>query len=142
MKRTFVKMVSTKVLAAVLLSGSVLLAAPVTGKATPRTIEIISPATQATVQFAGAADNALYFNVKVANANGDKFTITVTDKEGDVLYTNEFSEKNFDKKFKLLKSDDISAYNFRITSSNKSLDQTFSVSATTKVVDDVTVTKL
>ncbi|HVX48979.1 MAG TPA: hypothetical protein VHB48_02445 [Chitinophagaceae bacterium] len=136
-------LVSKKVLAAVLLSGSVLMAAPVTGNATPRTLEIISSASsQATVQFAGAAENALYFNVRVANTSGDKFTITVTDKDGDVLYTQAFNDKNFDKKFKLVKSDDISSYNFRITSANKDLEQTFSVNATTKVVDDVTVTKL
>jgi len=142
MKRTFLKVVSKKVLAVVLLSGAVLCMAPVTGKATPRTIEIISSANQATVQFAGSVDNALYFNVKVANTNSDKFTVTVTDNDGDVLYTQTFSDKSFDKKFKLLKSDDISRYNFKITSNNKDLEQSFSVNASTKVVDDVVVTKL
>jgi hypothetical protein len=105
-------------------------------------LEIITPANQATVQFAGSADNALYFNVKVANTYGDKFTVTVTDNDGDVLYSQSFSDKNFDKRFKLLKSDDISRYNFKITSNNKDIEQSFSVSATTKTVDDVTVTKL
>ena len=142
MKRTFIKIASKKVLAAVVLSAAVLLAAPNVSNATPRNIEIISSANQATVQFAGSADNALFFNVKVANTNGDKFTITVSDNDGDVLYSQEFSEKGFDKKFKLLKSDDISRYNFKISSNNKDIEQSFSVSASTKVVDDVKITKL
>jgi len=41
-----------------------------------------------------------------------------------------------------LKSEDISSYNFKITSSNKSLEQNFAVDATTKTVDSVVVTKL
>lgn len=142
MTHTSVKVASKKVLAAVLLSGAVLLASPVTSKATPRNIEIISAASQATVQFAGSAENALFFNVKVANTNSDKFTVTVTDKEGDVLYTQSFNDKDFSKKFKLVKSDDISQYNFKITSANKDLEQSFTVNASTKVVDEVVVTKL
>lgn len=142
MKRTFVKIASKKVLAALLLSGAVLLATPNSGKATPTNIEIISSNNQASIQFAGSLDNALVFDVKVANTNGDKFTITVSDNDGNVLYTQGFSEKNFDKKFKLLKSDEISRYNFKITSNNKDLEQVFSVNASTKVVDDVVITKL
>jgi len=141
MKHTFVKLVSNKVLAAVLLSGAVLLMSPAQSKATPRNIEVISEASKATVQYTGSVDNALYFNVKVNNANSDKFTVTVTDNDGDVLYTQSFSDKNFDKKFKLLKSDDISRYNFKITSNNKELEQSFTVNASTKIVDDVVVTK-
>jgi len=132
MKRTFL---------AVLVAGS-LFTAPVVSNATPRNIEIISASSQATVQFAGSAENALFFNVKVKNANADKFTITVSDKEGYVLFTQSFNDKDFNKKFKLVKSDDIAAYNFKITSANKDLEQSFTVNATTKVVDDVTVTKL
>jgi uncharacterized membrane protein YkoI len=84
----------------------------------------------------------MVFDVKLDNANGDKFTVTVTTKDGDVLFSKDFSDKAFAKKFKLVKSDDISSYNFKITSSNKDLEQTFVVDATTKTVDDVTVTKL
>lgn len=132
MKRTFF---------AVLVAGS-LFAAPVVSNATPRNIEIISASSQASVQFAGSAENALFFNVKVNNVNGDKFTVTVSDKEGYVLFTQSFNDKDFNKKFKLVKSDDIAAYNFKITSANKELEQSFSVSAATKTVEDVTVTKL
>jgi len=131
-----------KVLAATLVSAAVLVAAPSFGKAKAN-IEILSASAQATVQYAGTtADNALLFNVSLDNPGADKFTITITTKDGDVLFAKDFSEKSFSKKFKLLKSDDISSYNFKITSANKNLEQTFAVSATEKTVDNVVVTKL
>jgi uncharacterized membrane protein YkoI len=142
MNTTFIAKASKKVLAAVLISGAVLVAAPSFAKASSH-IEILSANTQASVQFAGTtADNALLFDVKLDNPTAEKFTITISTKDGDVLFAKDFSDKSFVKKFKLLKSDDISSYNFKISSNNKNLEQTFTVDATAKVVDNVTVTKL
>jgi hypothetical protein len=129
-------------IAAILVSGAVLVAAPSFAKVS-RNIEILSTSTaKSSVQFAGTSDDAMLFDVKLDNANGDKFTITVSTKDGDVLFSKDFSDKNFAKKFKLLKSDDISSYNFKITSANKELEQTFVVDATVKTIDNVVVTKL
>jgi hypothetical protein len=129
-------------IAAILVSGAVLFAAPSFAKTTGN-IEILSTSTaKSSVQFAGTSDDAMLFDVKLDNTNGDKFTVTITTKDGDVLFSKDFSDKSFAKKFKLVKSDDISSYNFKITSTNKDLEQTFVVDATTKTVDDVVVTKL
>jgi hypothetical protein len=139
MKHSFI---AKKVLAALLVSGAILVAAPSFGKASSH-IEILKTSNQATMQFAGTTDdNAMLFDVKVDNPNGDTFTVTVSTKDGDVLFVRNFNDKSFAKKFKLLKSEDISSYNFKITSSNKSLEQNFAVDATTKTVDSVVVTKL
>ena len=139
MKHSFI---AKKVLAALLVSGAILVAAPSFGKASSH-IEILKTSNQATMQFAGTTDdNAMLFDVKVDNPNGDTFTVTVSTKDGDVLFVRNFNDKSFAKKFKLLKSEDISSYNYKITSSNKSLEQNFAVDATTKTVDSVVVTKL
>jgi hypothetical protein len=131
-----------KVLAAALVSAAVLVAAPSFAKVT-RHIEILSASSQATVKYAGtSSDNALLFDVTLDNPAAEKFTVTITTKDGDVLFTKDFSDKTFSKKFKLVKSDDISSYNFKITSANKSLEQTFVVDATVKTIDSVVVTKL
>jgi hypothetical protein len=130
-----------KVLAAVLVSGAILVASPSFAKAYAH-IEILTSSNQATLQFAGSTDEAIMFDVKVDNPTADKFTITVTTKDGDVLFSKDYSDKSFAKKFKLLKSIDISSYNFKITSTNKNLDQTFVVDASSKTVDTVVVTKL
>jgi len=142
MNKTSIANAAKKVLAAVLITGTVLVAVPSFAKAT-RHIEILSSNSQATLKFAGTTDdNAMLFDVNLENPGADKFTITITTKDGDVLFTKEFSDKSFAKKFKLVKSDDISSYNFKISSTNKDLEQTFVVNATVKTVDNVVVTKL
>jgi hypothetical protein len=126
-------------IAAILVSGAVLVAAPSFAK-TAGNVE--TSTAKSSVQFVGNSDEAMIFDVKLDNPNGNTFTVTVTTKDGDILFSKDFSDKSFDKKFKLLKGDNIYSYNFKITSSNKSLEQNFAVDATTKTVDDVTVTKL
>ncbi len=142
MNKTSIATASKKTLAALLVSGAVLFAIPSFAKAS-RHIEILSSTTQASVKFAGTStDNALLFDVLLDNPTAEKFTITITTKEGDVLFAKEFNDKSFAKKFKLVKSDDIASYNFTITANNKNLEQFFSVAASTKTVDNVVVTKL
>ncbi len=141
MNNTSIVNTAKKVLAVVLFSATVLVVVPSFAK-TASPISTNNATAQAAVKFAGSTDNALLFDVTLANPSADKFVITITTKDGDVLFTKDYSDKNFDKKFKLVKSDDISSYNFTITSSNKSLEQTFSVNASIKTVDNVVVTKL
>ena len=142
MNKTSIANAAKKVLAAALITATVLVAVPSFAKTT-RNIEILSSNSQAAVKFAGTTDdNAMLFEVNLANPAADKFTITITTKDGDVLFTKDFSDKNFARKFKLVKSDDISSYNFKISSANKDLEQTFVVNATVKTVDNVVVTKL
>jgi len=142
MNKTSIATASKKVLAAILVVATVLVVVPSFAKAS-RHIEILSTTTQASVKYAGTTtDNALLFDVMLDNPSADKFTITITTKDGGVLFTKDFSDKSFAKKFKLVKSDDISSYNFKITSANKNLEQSFSVDATVKTVDNVVVTKL
>jgi hypothetical protein len=142
MNKTSIATASKKTLAAMLVSGAVLFAIPSFAKAS-RHIEILSSTTQASVKFAGtSADNALLFDVMLDNPTAEKFTITITTKDGDVLFAKDFTDKSFAKKFKLVKSDDIASYNFKITSGNKNIEQFFSLDASTKTVDNVVVTKL
>lgn len=137
MKRTFVKIAGKKLIAAAFIAAVM---ASTSVKA--NNIEILAEKTQANIQFVGSADNALVFNLKLENPNADKFTVVVKAEDGTVLYTGDFTDKSFDKKFKLLKSEDNIRYNFAIKSSNKSLEQSFAVNTTVKSVDDVTITKL
>lgn len=136
MKRTFVNIASKKLIAA-----SFIAAVLTTTSVKANTIEILSEKNAANIQFVGSADNALFFNLKVENPTSDKFTVVVKAEDGSVLYTGDFNDKNFDKKFKLVKGEDNIRYNFSIKSSNKSLEQSFDVNTVTKSVDDVVITK-
>lgn len=137
MKRTIVKIATKRVIAATLIAAVFAVSSVKAGDK----IEILSEKNQANIQFVGSADNALFFNVKLDNPKGDKFTVIVKTADGTTLYNGEFNDKSFDKKFKLLKGEDNIRYSFNIKSSNKSLEQSFNVNTVTKSVDDVEITK-
>lgn len=107
-----------------------------------KTIEILSSENSTSVQFAGSNDNAFFFDVKVNNPKAEKFTLTISAEDGEVLYSKDYTDANFTKKVKLLKGGDNIKYTFTIKSANKGLDNSFVVSTVTKTVDDVVVTKL
>src|SRR5437868_12225096 len=120
MKRTFVNIASKKLIAATFIA-----AVLATTSVKANNIEILSEKTAANIQFVGSADNALFFNLKLENPSADKFTVVVKAEDGTVLYTGDFTDTNFDKKFKLVKGEDNIRYNFSIRSTNKKLTQSF-----------------
>ena|SRR2546423_27668 len=144
MKKTFVKTVSQKFIPALIVSASLLAFAPVQSMAnnSNHTIEIISNENTASVKFAGSTDNALFLDLKVNNPKGDKFTLVIQDNDGIVLFTKDYTDTSFTKKIKILKDDDNSRYNISIRSVNKGLEHNFAVSTVSRIIDDVTVTKL
>lgn len=143
MKRTFVKIVNGKFLPILVLATALITAAPLTGMAkNNHTIEILSTENTASVKFSGSTENAFMFDVKINNPKGDKFTLTIKAADGETLFSQDFSDVAFSKKIKLLKGDSDTRYNFSVRSANKDLENSFVISAATKEVDDVTVTKL
>ncbi len=144
MKKTFVRIISSKFIPAVLIATAVFAFAPAQSMAKGKhAIEILSANNTTSVQFAGSATNALMFDVKINNITGEKFTLVIKNAEGDVLFSKDYSDKAFDKKIKILKDETNGTYfSFSIISPNKSLANTFEVNATTKVVDDVVITQL
>jgi hypothetical protein len=143
MKRTFVKIVNGKFLPILVLATTLIATAPYAGMAkNNHSNTIISTENTASVKYSGSTENALLFDVKINNPKGDKFTLTIKAADGDVLFSQEFSDSAFNKKIKLLKGDGGTNYNFSVTSVNKELENSFVINTTTKEVDDVTVTKL
>lgn len=143
MKRTFVKIASKKFIPALIITAALLACAPTQTKANAiHTIEIISNENTATVQFTGSTDNAYLLNVNVTNPKKDKFTLVISNEDGQVLYSQDYTDSSFKKQIKILKTDDNNRYSISIRSSNKDLENTFSISTVTKTIDDVVVTKL
>ena len=143
MKKTFVKTVSQKFIPALIISAALFAFAPVHSMANNNNkIEIISNENTASVKFAGSTDNALFLDLKVNNPNGNKFKLVIRDNDGMVLFDKEYTDTSFTKKIKILKDDDNSRYNTSIRSANKNLENNFAVSAVSKTIDDVIVTKL
>ena len=144
MKKTFVKTVSSKFIPALLIAAVLFAFVPAQSMANSKhNIEILSVNNTTSVQFAGSATNALLFDVKINNATGEKFTLVIKNGGGEVLFSKDYSDMAFNKKIKILKDETNSTnFTFSIVSPNKDLQNTFEVNATTKVVDDVVITKL
>ena len=143
MKQSFLTFAGKKFLTAAFLSASVLFTSFQSNAATTHpNIEIIT-GTESNVQFTGSTSDALMFKVNISNANAEAFTLIIKNGDNNVLYSGTFKDANFEKTFKVLKSDDNSdRYYFTINSASKNLNETYVVSTKTHTVDDVTVNKL
>jgi hypothetical protein len=143
MKHIFLGFSGKKILSAAFISASVLLTSVSSHAAiSSSNIELLS-GDNSSIQFAGSTSDALLFKMHVNNEKADKFTVTVKNSDGIVLFSKSFNDVDFEKQFKVLKSDqDNGHYYFIVTSSNKNLEETFAVNSTTRLVDDVTVNKL
>jgi len=93
------------------------------------------------VNHISTADDKLVFNVRIPNTEGKKFTVIVKDIDGNTLFHNSYTEKNFNKKFQLPKVDD-EKYKFIIKDDSGSLPQTFEVNSNVRFVEEVIVKKI
>ena len=94
----------------------------------------------AQINYLGTQDGMVLFNVAFANPTGNKFVVTVTDRDGFTIYQEASSDKKFDKRFKLL-APDSSKLTFVIKNAKETaLTQSFEIN--THVVEDVIVTRV
>ncbi len=93
----------------------------------------------ATVKYVGVQEDAVLFNVAFDNPTGSKMTVSVLDENGTTLFQDVFTDRKFEKKFKLSKSE--SGKITFIVRDSKVVELNESFSITTKVVEDVVVTK-
>ena len=93
------------------------------------------------VRHLGNTAEGMYFRVQLDNESGERFTVTVKDSEGSVLYQETYRDKKFDKKFQVPKSAD-SRVVFTIRSLKTNNAETFQVDTNTRVIEEVIVTKL
>ena len=82
------------------------------------------------------------FNVRYNNAAGSRFTVCVLDADGDQLYSYVYSEKNFDKNFKLADPESFRKLVFIIRNLNDNSTQRFEVEASGHEVEEVEVKEL
>ena len=82
------------------------------------------------------------FNVRYTNAAGDRFSLVVLDADGDQLYQRIFSDKNFDKNFKLADPESFHKLVFVIRDLNDNTTQRFEVESVSREVEVVDVKEL
>jgi hypothetical protein len=82
------------------------------------------------------------FNVRYDNAAGNRFSLLVLDADGDQLYSNVYSAKNFDKNFKLADPASFHKLVFIIRNLNDNTTQRFEVEESGHEVEEVEVKEL
>ena len=96
-------------------------------------------ATAAEVKYIPMTDGQGIFNVQYNNAAGDRFSIQITDADGDPLYQNVYTDKKFDKNFQLADPDSYHKLVFVIHNFADNSIQRFEVEASTHLVEEVRV---
>jgi hypothetical protein len=136
----FSKFIRTTVIV-IMLSGAV----SANAQAAIESAEISNAASgigKSAITFVVATNESLYFDVKVENASGEKFQIIVRDENGNTLYRGNYSDRDFNKRFKLPKGDSGKiTFLIRSDSGNKT-ESSFEINSNTRVIEDVVVRKL
>lgn len=98
----------------------------------------------ATVKHISTTDAKIIFQVSLENEAGERFGISIRDEQGNTIFQDVYSEKKFDKKFVLDKSENIGKFTFVVRSLKDNQTQVFEVNTTTRLIEnvDVTVKKL
>ena len=136
MQKIFVKIISKKILTTAFLTGAVASVASAENGSVKNNIEAISPGIQSDVEFTGVSENTFLFDVKVVNPAGETITVKVQNDNGDVLFSEKYSDENIFEKIRLLNDAFLSYYNFIIKPENKNTEHSFVVSITTKAAED------
>ena len=92
-----------------------------------------------TVKYVGTQDDVILFNVSVVNPNGNKFSVIVTDNEGNQLFSEVYNDRKFDKRFRLPKSE-TGKLTFVVRNFKDASDDVHSFEVSNRVVEDVVVT--
>ena len=98
----------------------------------------------ASVKHIGDYENNMVLQVMLDNETGERFSVTIKDAEGSVLFTDSYSDKKFDKRFLFNKGEGLTKLNVIVRSLKDKQAQTFVINTSTRIVEnyDVTVTKL
>jgi hypothetical protein len=84
---------------------------------------------------------AIFFDVKIENAAGERFLIIIKDNEGNTLYRAAYSDKDFKKTFRLPKGES-EKITFLVKSDSGTKSESFEINSNTRLVEEVIVKKV
>jgi hypothetical protein len=99
-------------------------------------------AATAEVKYIATKEGEGLFNVIYNNAAGSRFSIVVLDEYGNQLYQASFTDRQFNRKFKLADPESTNKLIFIIRNYGDNSVQRFQVDATNQLVEDVQVTEV
>ncbi|HXB09163.1 MAG TPA: hypothetical protein VNW04_18695 [Puia sp.] len=93
----------------------------------------------AEVKYLSTSDGEFFFNVLYNNSAGNRFSVAILDEVGNQLYQGVYSDKKFDKKFKLADPDSFGKLIFVIRNFADNSVQRFEVNSAARLIEDVEV---
>lgn len=96
-------------------------------------------ASTAEVKYISGKDGENLFNVVYNNATGSRFSLIILDAEGNQLFQSQYTDKKFDKKFRLADPDEFAKLTFVIRNFGDNSVQRWEVNANNKMVEDIEV---
>ena len=99
-------------------------------------------ASTAEVKYIGTQDGSPLFNVTYMNSGGARFSLKVMDADGTQLFQEVYTDKKFDKKFKIAEPQEYSKLIFIVRNLEDNSEQTFEINSNTRMIEDVEVKEL
>jgi hypothetical protein len=96
-------------------------------------------ASAAEVKYLAGKDGDVLFNVVYNNVTGQRFSVLVLDEFGNQIYQHSFSDKQFDRKFKLADPESTNSLTFIIRNYGDNSVQRFRVDTSNRLIEDVEV---
>ena len=136
MQKTYVKIISRKVLTAAVVTTPSAFESSATNTS-ENNLEIVSSNIHSSVEFKGTDNNTHLFEVRIENPDAETFTLEVRNDNGVPLFSKNYSETNLTEEIKLKKEELTVHYNFIIRTSNKEPEHSFIVTLTSKAASEV-----
>ncbi|MGN6617095.1 MAG: hypothetical protein ACTHJ5_07945 [Ilyomonas sp.] len=96
--------------------------------------------TKSNIEYVGTTNKGIVFNVAYDNPTGEKFELVIKNAFGDIVFQQRFDGADFSKKVVLVKEPGDAHLTFAIRTPNKEISsQSFDISTTARVVEDVVV---
>jgi hypothetical protein len=95
----------------------------------------------ATVKHIGNPQGSVVFQVQYDNITGDRFSLTIKDEDGAILYQDVYADKKFDKKFQLPQGE-ADKIKFIIKGIKTNHIQTFEVNTNTRIIEEVAIKRV
>ena len=94
------------------------------------------------LKYLGNVDNQPVFLLSLNNNDADEFIVTLKDQSGNVLYSEEVKGKQISRKYRLNTDEVASEIRFEVSRKKDKSKIVYTVSRTTRVVEDVDINKL
>ena len=127
MKTNFSIKSALLVLSMAVMSFNALQAAPTTG----------TPVNEASFTSLGVISGEMIFKLKYENVNGDNLEVVLTDRDGNRLFRQVFTDKNVNRTFKV--PSEVESFVVRLTNLKTKEEQKFEVKTQVRTIEEVRV---